>query len=702
MLLWTLLSSLLTTSVNGQSCRNFSVIPASTLDYAYHCTVENSVWTTWDPTYCQNNVHGLSNSVILRGDTVTETFFGTYWIWSWVGLTRNSNLTQVWTWSDGLNSSQRVPNWDYSVQNASRLCSTINYFGKVYPEVCTVSTSFICELTRKVLCLPNLFERFCFFVVSMCSVDCPRGTQGIAGSCSRCPLGKFNDVTTGTTCQNCAPGKFADSTGSSTCKSCPVGTYSSVNGSRVCSLCELGKYSDSSSVTSCVSCPSGIYTQTAGSNSFSDCNVCAAGFSTTDGVQCNSCPAGRFSGLNATACSCCEAGTYSDEHSTSCTECPTGKWTQATCQSHLSSCRDCPAIAQVSCLSTSLVPYVGPGYYRSLTDPGTISACTPAEACQSTGYGNTTCNSRYSGSVCSSCNTDFFRASGRCVKCISKLLRWSIVGASLVILFVIMFGVSSSNRANIPNSFRIALFWFQFLSIFPSISDVWPETLLSVLNFANFFNVDFGYIGVSCDFTIAYAYFLILALKILMPGFFFLISFFQSWILKKMGRQQTIPWQVLLSNTLFVTMFFSIQLFGSMFQIFNCVPAPRNQTVIAQEPSIICASFEWIMFAVFDIMAIIFYVIFLPVISYRMYRSGEERFAEQVIKPLTKFYKPGSEWFEIVRMASRFLFVLARDALGLSNAGKIAFLSVLVMILLWIESRYRPYAEQTQQDLSLL
>jgi hypothetical protein len=229
--------------------------------------------------------------------------------------------------------------------------------------------------------------------------------------------------------------------------------------------------------------------------------------------------------------------------------------------------------------------------------------------------------------------------------------------------------------------------------------------LNSVLNFAALFNLDIGYLGFNCDFSHA-PYITILVLKILMPVFFFVAVLLENLGLKLFRKLKSFEILKVFSNFIFAVNFFSIQLFGSMFQVFNCVDTGGGRYVVSQEPSISCFSQEWNQFVGFDVVFIVFYVIVVPGcviwLFKRAQRNHDQFTLDVLINPITEPYRKGAEWFEIVRFVFRLCFVLVRDAFQMTSGGKILFLGFMLMALQWIEASYSPYTNHRNRDLSLL
>jgi hypothetical protein len=254
----------------------------------------------------------------------------------------------------------------------------------------------------------------------------------------------------------------------------------------------------------------------------------------------------------------------------------------------------------------------------------------------------------------------------------------------------------------IPNSLRMTLFWGQFFSLYPSLSNVWPTFLLRFLSFTSILNLDLGYFGVGCD-LVTDSYFTLLVLKILMPVIFSLFLLVRKWIYSMLKPELTFSVMHIFSGTLFITNFFSIQLISSMLQVFNCVDNGSGTFVVKQAPSISCSDSAWKRFVSFDVAAMIGYFIVLPGMVIFIFKKSDqvrrEKFLSSVIQPL---YRPGGEWYELFRFAFRIVFVIVRDAIHISNASKASLLVLLMLVCIWVETNSRPFQNSQLQALSIM
>ena len=153
-----------------------------------------------------------------------------------------------------------------------------------------------------------------YAIVSPSVLDCPAGTYGDYGSCTKCSAGKYSDsskASLSSTCKACPFGKYSTQTGAtdtsfcmdcpigtysnaasgaSSCTACPIGTYTATLGNSACTACEPGKYIPLTGQTTCVICPMATYAASSGSTA---CSECLEGFYSAD----------RVSSACSTACS---------------------------------------------------------------------------------------------------------------------------------------------------------------------------------------------------------------------------------------------------------------------------------------------------------------------------------------------------------------------------------------------------------------
>jgi hypothetical protein len=608
------------------------------------------------------------------------------------------------------------------------------------------------------------FNRSFSFIVAYCTnlTSCPNGTcANSQGLCQRAPIGSYSDQKGSTSCKTCPVGYYSNLQGSSACTSCEKGKYVSTAGAKECLFCEMGTYSNVTSMSYCFSCPIGRWTNYIGATSNSDCAICAAGYSNLNGT-CTACYAGSFSSAGSnSACSLCSPGLFSSsDYSTSCETCPyamyaegsgqtrcyhcsvgkfsqdmgltsesscafcpagkygnettssgchecyEGSWSNSVGATAQGTCKTCSTSSYIQCPSGSSFPFVDSGYFRSLNIPDLIFNCIPSEACSSTGFSNTTCATGYEGNLCVTCSTNYFRSSGKCTKCISASARWIASILLVIALFVVVSRVARAAQ-NMPFAIQSSVYWIQFFSILPSLAGNWPSTILWVLNFTNIFNFDIGYIGIGCDLKTA-SFYIISTLKILVPIFFTIYLSLEKLLLDQWRPATRInrPWTTIVTQVLFVVNIFSIQLFQSTLQVFNCASNGSGSYFLVSDPTIQCYDSSWTQFVGFDLAFLFIYVFGIAsVLAWKYKKSLKMRDMEefdQLIHPLVRTYQKEKRWFELVRILLRFIFILIRDVFQFSNSGKVAFFGLVITLYIWLESHFRPFVGIKNDESSLL
>lgn len=189
----------------------------------------------------------------------------------------------------------------------------------------------------------------------------PTGQPTAAPTRVACPdgEGRVND----TACAVCEPGSVASSATDYTCANCSLGRFQGLSGQSSCFFCILFRYQGATGATVCENCAPGRYTTAIGA---SVCLQCAPGFFTTGlgslspfDVQCEGCPAGRYSLAEATTCINCETGRYA----------PTG---------NRSSCLDCIGISNTSACTPTSAPTPAPtSAPTAVPSPAPTPAPTP-------------------------------------------------------------------------------------------------------------------------------------------------------------------------------------------------------------------------------------------------------------------------------------------------------------------------------------
>jgi hypothetical protein len=672
----------------------------------------------------------------------------------YIGLDRfNRSNRHIWRNGVFLDHGYNFTGWKSGEgMNLSESCVVVVNQGW-YDNPCDGLNLAFCEVACKAI------QSTCYFflngIVADCEnaqgIPCPFGSIPQGTSCIVCEKGKYSD---GTSCLNCDPGKFSDFKGAqySDCESCTAGKYS-LGGSSFCSLCEIGTYSDAYNSSSCMKCPLGKRNNALGAISNETCSTCVVGyfrsseniceacqpglFSASDNQSqceiclpgyyassrasstCEACQPGSFSELEGSfTCEICDSGSYGSEYggfnrsicrkcpegrysesNARCRNCPEGKYNPYIGANASSYCLDCPNIQNVICRSGISVPEVGPGLFRRIEDPANIIACIPAESCKETGLGTTICSSGYSGEICAECSDNFFRSSGKCLKCISEIARYIILSISAV-LIIFAFAKLSQYQQVLPFSLKLALYWFQIFALFPTLSTSWPSNLFSFLDFTRIFNIDIGFIGISCDIQNS-PYFPILYAKLLFPLFLFFSLLFHRYFLSKHGKE--FSYDSSFSALVFVLNFFSIQLLSSMLEIFNCTKLEDDHYVLTNYPTIQCYAKDWNSGIVVVSVFLFAYLILLPLMILLYYfrtRTAKKEFT--LFAPFLQSYREGYSWFEIIKFCSKLVFVITRDILPISSSSKITLLMFMLLLSVSLESLYRPFKSSVLNSISTL
>jgi hypothetical protein len=589
----------------------------------------------------------------------------------------------------------------------------------------------VSEGTSCSLCTPGKY----WLSKSCVNCDPGRSTSYFGSpSCYRCTSGKYASLDGQSACNDCPEGTYMPDTGAQTCTDCPTGYWVTGQGSNSrskCSVCasgyeqamisfDVGNQTLSSSNSTCIPCQPGLFSSQANSScsacdvgkyagqpGSTSCDMCAAGRFTQlqQQASCELCPSGRFSDVTGSTssdfCMECPSGKYAEASGNSfCMSCDSGKWSKGTGQVRADTCKSCPITPGVECPVGSTYPFVGAGLFRLLDSPEVVYTCVPGEACAAAGLGNTSCSVNYDGFRCSFCADGSFRYGGKCLKCLPVSARWCILVVASLGFLLALKKISSAQNL-IPPQVKMTFMWLQMLALFPSLSTAWPTALQVIFNFGSFLNFDIGYLGLGCDIKRA-PYFPVLLVKITLPFIFLIFSIGVELIAT---RGKIVDLAKTISHFLFITNFFSIQLFSAMFQSFNCVKQNDGALVLFNEPSISCRSSDWSTFVGVDSCFIFFYVVIIPGLCIWKWRFAENAPSEstrRLLGPLTQTYRKGAEWFELNRIIFRLAFVIIRDVLQVSSTMKISLLIFLLMYQAFVESRSQPYAEKAHNDLSLM
>src|SRR5262249_10355264 len=139
-----------------------------------------------------------------------------------------------------------------------------------------------------------------------------------------------------------------------------------------------------------------------------------------------------------------------------CTKCPTGATTASTGSFSVQACfcttgtygaafsneecKMCGNTVGISCPANSSLPVIAAGYARDPENIALAYVCSPSAACpSSTESLQTECGVGYTGSICGSCDQQYYRTSSLCSKC--PLVSGMLVGSVVCIIALIIVGV---------------------------------------------------------------------------------------------------------------------------------------------------------------------------------------------------------------------------------------------------------------------
>jgi hypothetical protein len=107
--------------------------------------------------------------------------------------------------------------------------------------------------------------------------------------------------------------------------------------------------------------------------------------------------------------------------------------------------------------------------------------CTPAEACEKTGFDLTkTCTRGYEGFLCGQCSDGYYRTGQNCKECPGAAIKWITILAALSFVAFIL-GRVTSRKTELPVEFRITLQAMQTVALYPNITQKWPRFVRVVL-----------------------------------------------------------------------------------------------------------------------------------------------------------------------------------------------------------------------------
>jgi hypothetical protein len=559
------------------------------------------------------------------------------------------------------------------------------------------------------------------------------------------------------------PAGFASYAGSTACSVCTQGRFLNASSS-FCDLCTVGKYQDSdNNESSCYNCPNNQKTTSVGAISASQCNGCSEGFgfqgsSVSSCLPCDSgyfsngssicfgCSRGTFSDTSAqTVCHSCPSGKFSSsENSSSCTLCPKGKWSNSTAQSLESECNlcpvgkfggysgltscvscgqgtynveqgrttctTCPASTGILCADGTINPSIDAGFW---SDGESVFPCVPQIACpggfltsDSSGAkrsSGTPCSAGYTGTFCSSCDSDYFRLSGLCRKCLAVWAR-IIVVLIIAVLIIFLCWKLSLIQDRIPFHVKISFYWIQFISLYSQLSESWPKSLRALFGMSNFFNFEIQYFGFSCGTRISFwdIWIVKMSTPVLLGSALLGISFIRNRLKhSSISLVQILQHQGV--NILYTITLLSTLIFGGVFQVFNCIEQGNGSFYLLSDPSIKCYDSEWKLYAAVDAFFILLYIalpsIMVLVLAIKYANNpGKKR---ELITIFCSPYREGCELWEFARIFYKIIFVVIRDVSIMDRATKTLVLLLVLSVQFYVEYRVSPFSNKITGQVSV-
>jgi hypothetical protein len=360
------------------------------------------------------------------------------------------------------------------------------------------------------------------------------------------------------------------------------------------------------------------------------------------------------------------------------------------------------------CPAGATIPLISAGYYRSSsTGVATTFVCIPQEACLEAGAGNTTCAVGYDGIACSNCAETYFRLGTLCRKCLPTGVKWSIIIVSSLLLLGVAWRLRD-RILRVPTSVRIAMSWFQMFSLFSLLSRKWPQAILTLFNFSKFMSLELQYFGFECDLSVGYWF--VWAMKLSMPLFILLVPTILMF-LRRMPRFQSNHFvqespRILNAFTFFLNFFYTC-IFGTVFEPFNCIIQGDGKYYMVANPSQVCYDRSWYAKVPGAVFFALLYVIAFPATSLWIYftqhhRSTRKSFLGSLLSFLLVPYKQDLRFWEWIKLAHKFLFVIIRDMASFSSDTRQLLAFVVILTMLCLEILFTPFAKKEVNTMSVL
>jgi hypothetical protein len=480
--------------------------------------------------------------------------------------------------------------------------------------------------------------------------------------CSQpCSAGLFYD-TDSLSCRSCAAGKFSNDVRVSSCSLCSLGEFTTALASTKCEKCDFGKFADTLGFSSCQPCPQNAVTFTQASTALSDC-ICNRGYY------------GRaYDGQDCILCS-----------------------QEAT-----------------SCDFNSSKPFVNPGFWKA---PGIDQYyhCIPPEACNYTGFGNSTlCSDGYTGLRCGQCiELKYYKVNGECKKCGNEALKWIFLVSVVLVIALLLMRITSVSNVSFPHESRVAYSWIQIIGLFPSLFDQWPDTLLGFLRFFSFANIDLDFVSPECSFSVNF--WSVLHLKMMFPFIVIGSILLLALILKILStrifalRSSSTDFRVLPFRV--PVMIFSLSytyIFVQMSKPFSCSHQPDGSYTLIASSNLGCFDKTWKTNLDAVIVYIILYTIVLPGLCggiFFWYRKNpSDTLFLQRFGLITTAYRTEVFWWELISIFKKGIFAVTSNIFAsfLSDTTRHFITLCILFIFFMTEIVSLPYIADFTNKVNLL
>ncbi|KAJ5067552.1 cell surface glycoprotein (s-layer protein)-like protein [Anaeramoeba ignava] len=397
---------------------------------------------------------------------------------------------------------------------------------------------------------------------------------------------------------------------------------------------------------------------------------CPPGYFGSNWSSCFGCVEGKYSEGDTQYCTPCESGTYTNQQKTvQCTQCPSGTYAADPGSTF---CTTCPAgqfndgLGQSFCyICSSQIPDICPG----------------ADKCA---FG------RDPNSLCYNCIPGYFHFNYDCKKCPKN--TWAIFLAFIIFLIVIcalLFRFSGVG-VNFPATNILGTFFQLFGAVF-SMSLPFPDVI------KNFFRYFFGIFCFNLDalaspecswnFTFYDKYLIAFFLPFYFLagyGLFYLIArLYYRHNTRKLEKMEKFKNKLVYSSSI-VLKFMFIPLAFIALKPFSYTTQGDGQKTLNSDPTIILGSSKWNKFLVLFIIAVILYVVLIPLLFvFILYRVKKHQFSLKHAKLYGWMYlrfQKNRYWWELVDITFKFILIVGALFFFKAN-GWIVFVLILLMIL---------------------